>query len=72
MNPAAFETEEFKGSRSIQLPACVWGINMFKEIKDGSRFFGINDMDLTMDKVFGSDLFLSPFSSDIITTRTVT
>lgn len=72
MNPAAFNTEEFRGSRSVQLPKCVWGINMFKEIKDGSRFFGINDMDLTMDKVFGSDLFLSPFSSDIITTRTVT
>ena len=72
MNPAAFQTKDFKSSRSIQLPECVWGINEFSEIKDGARFFGINDMDLTMDKVFGSDLFLSPFSSDIIATRTIT
>lgn len=72
MNPAAFQTKEFKSSRSIQLPECVWGINEFSEVKDGARFFGINDMDLTMDKVFGSDLFLSPFSSDIIATRTIT
>lgn len=72
MNPQAFWTKEFTGSRSIQLPDCVWGINMFREIKDGSRFFGLNDMDLTMDKVFGSDLFLSPFSSDIIASRTIT
>jgi len=72
MNPSAFNTEEFKNSRCIQFPDCVWGINEFREIKDGARFFGINDMDMTMDKVFGSDLFLSPFSSDIITTRTIT
>lgn len=72
MNPAAFQTKDFKSSRSIQLPECVWGINEFSEVKDGARFFGINDMDLTMDKVFGSDLFLSPFSSDIIATRTIT
>lgn len=72
LNPSVFATADFKNSRSIQFPDCVWGINEFREIKDGSRFFGINDRDLGLDKVFGSDLFLSPFSSDIITSRTIT
>jgi hypothetical protein len=49
----------------------VWGIEEFREIRDGSRLFGINDPDLSMERVMGSDLWLSPFSSDVITTRTV-
>lgn len=72
MKPSAFQSQEFLASRTIQLPSCVWGINAFREIKDGTRFFGLSDMDLSMEKVFGSDLFLSPFSSDVIATRTVT
>ena len=71
MNPAAFRTAQFKASRTIQLPECVFGIQEFREIKDGSRLFGINDPDLRIERVMGSDLWLSPFSSDVITTRTV-
>ena len=66
-----FRTPEFRQSRTIQFPDCVWGIDEFREIKDGSRLFGINDPDLSMERVMGSDLWLSPFSSDVITTRTV-
>ena len=66
-----FRTPEFIHSRTIQMPDCVWGIQEFREIKDGSRLFGINDPDLRLERVMGSDLWLSPFSSDIITTRTV-
>ena len=66
-----FRTPEFRASRTIQFPDCVWGIDEFREIKDGSRLFGINDPDLSMERVMGSDLWLSPFSSDVITTRTV-
>lgn len=71
MNPQVFRTEEFKASRTIQLPECVYGIDEFREIKDGSRLFGINDPDLRLERVMGSDLWLSPFSSDVITSRTV-
>ena len=66
-----FRTPEFRQSRTIQFPDCVWGIEEFREIRDGSRLFGINDPDLSMERVMGSDLWLSPFSSDVITTRTV-
>ena len=66
-----FRTPEFRQSRTIQFPDCVWGIEEFREIKDGSRLFGINDPDLSMERVMGSDLWLSPFSSDVITTRTI-
>lgn len=71
MSPYAFRTEEFRKSRTIQLPDCVMGIDEFREMKDGSRLFGINDPDLSVQRVMGSDLWLSPFSSDVITTRTI-
>lgn len=69
--PEAFRTPDFRKSRTIQLPSCVYGVMEFREIKDGSRLFGINDPDLRMERVMGSDLWLSPFSSDVIATRTV-
>lgn len=71
MSPYVFRTEEFRKSRTIQLPDCVMGIDEFREMKDGSRLFGINDPDLSIQRVMGSDLWLSPFSSDVITTRTI-
>lgn len=71
MSPWAFKTEEFRKSRTIQLPECVMGIDEFREMKDGSRLFGINDPSLRLERVMGSDLWLSPFSSDVITTRTI-
>ena len=71
MSPAAFRTEEFKKSRTIQMPDCVWGIHELREIKDGNRLFGINSPDLNMDRIMASDLWLSPMSSDTILTRTV-
>ena len=71
MNPAVFRTKEFKESRTIQLPECVWGIHDLREIKDGTRLFGLNSPDITMDRIMASDLFLSPFSSEHITARTI-
>ena len=68
----AFRRPEFKASRTIQLPPCVWGVQEFREIKDSARLFGINDPDLNFDRVMNSDLYLSgPFMSDIITSRTI-
>lgn len=71
MNPQVFRTAEFKASRTIQLPDCVYGIDEFREIKDGGRLFGLNDPDLRLERVMGSDLWLSPFSSNVITSRTI-
>jgi len=68
----AFRRPEFKASRTIQLPPCVWGVEEFREIKDSARLFGINDPDLNFDRVMNSDLYLAgPFMSDIITSRTI-
>ena len=68
----AFKTAEFKASRTLQLPDCVWGIDEFREIKDSARLFGINDPDLNFDRVMNSDLYLAgPFMSDVITSRTI-
>lgn len=66
-----FRTPEFKKTRTIQLPKCVVGVDQFREIKDGSRMFGINDPNLNIDQVMGSDLWLSPFSSDVVAGRTI-
>lgn len=71
MSPAAFRTEEFKKSRTIQMSDCVWGIHELREIKDGQRLFGIADPDLNMDRIMASDLWLSPFDSTTITTRSI-
>lgn len=71
LNPCCFQTEAFKKSRSIQLPDCVWGIREFREIKDGNRLFGINDPNLNMEQVMNTDMWLSPFSSDVIAARTI-
>jgi hypothetical protein len=71
ISPIAFRTEEFRTSRSIQMPDCVWGIQEFREIRDGGRLFGINDPDLGTNRIFGSDIFLSPFSTDVIASRTM-
>lgn len=71
LHPAAFRTDEFRKARSIQLPSCVWGVQDMREIKNSGRWFGVADMDLSLDRVFASDTFLSPFSSDIIMSRTI-
>lgn len=71
INPCCFYTTEYKKSRAIQLPECVWGIREFREIKDGNRLFGINDPNLNMEQVMNTDMWLSPFSSDAISARTI-
>jgi hypothetical protein len=71
INPCCFWSSEYKKTRTIQLPECVYGIHTFKEIKDGSRLFGINDPNLNMDRIMGADMWLSPFSSDVISSRTI-
>lgn len=66
-----FMTEAFKANRQIQLPACIVGIDQFKEIRGGGRIFGINDSDLTYNRALLSDMYMSPWSSDVVTYRTI-
>lgn len=66
-----FMTPEFKANRQIQLPACIVGIDQFKEIRGGGRIFGINDSDLTYNRALMSDMYMSPWSSDVVTYRTI-
>lgn len=54
-----FATPEFRQSRTIQMPDCVWGVQEFRECKDGSRLFGVNLPELSFDRVMNSDLYLS-------------
>lgn len=66
-----FYTPEFKATRTIQFPDCIIGINRFLEMKGGQRVLGINDPDFSFDRVMSADLYLSPWSSDTITYRTI-
>lgn len=66
-----FYTPEFKETRTIQFPDCIVGINRFMEMKGGQRVLGINDPDFNFDRIMSADLYLSPWSSDTITYRTI-
>lgn len=72
MDPAAFQSKEFKAARAIQLPPCVLGIKEFREINDGGRLFGINDPLLGIDRLAAADYWLMPWSSgDTLVYRTI-
>lgn len=66
-----FRTVEFNQSRSIVLPDCVVGVQVVWEITDGQKIWGINDPDLSFDRVVAADMYLAPWSSDTITYRTM-
>jgi len=71
INRKYFQTQEFKDSRTIQLNNCTEGIKTVVEMSSGSRVFGINDPDMSFDRLMASDLYLTPLSSDTITYRTI-
>lgn len=71
-----FRTQEFKNTRTIQLPQCVLSIERFMEMKGsgvgvGGMGGGFYDPDMRFDRLMASDLYLSPISSDMITARTI-
>ena len=66
-----YETQEFKNTRTFQMPACVEGIKVVYELTGGSRVFGIHDPDMQFDRLMAADLYLTPLSSDQITYRTI-
>jgi len=66
-----FDTEEFKRTRTFQLPECVMAIKYVWEMSAGQRVFGLHDPDLSFDRLMAADLYLTPLSSDQITYRTI-
>ena len=66
-----YHTKEWKNSRTYQMNKCTEGIKKIVEMTGGSRVFGINDPDLSFDRLMASDLYLTPLSSDQITYRTI-
>jgi len=71
INKKYFHTPEWKDSRTIQMNDCTEGVKKVVEMTTGSRVFGINDPDLSFDRLMASDLYLTPLSSDQITYRTI-
>lgn len=66
-----YQTQEWKNTRTYQLPECVQGIKTIYEMTNGQRAFGINDPDLKFDRLMAADMYLTPLSSDQITYRTI-
>lgn len=71
INKKYYATEEWKNTRTFQMNKCTEGIKKVTEMTNGNRVFGINDPDLSFDRLMASDLYLTPLSSDQITYRTI-
>jgi hypothetical protein len=66
-----FGTPEWKATRTFQLPECVMAMKYVYEMTSGQRVFGINDPDMSFDRLMAADMYLTPMSSDQITYRTI-
>lgn len=71
LNKKYYGTQEWKNTRTFQMPDCVIGVKKVVEMSGGNRVFGINDPDLNFDRLMAADLYLTPLSSDQITYRTI-
>jgi len=71
LDKSYYRTQEWRSTRTFQLPECVMAIKYIFEMTSGQRVFGIHDPDLTFDRLMAADLYLTPLSSDQITYRTI-
>jgi len=71
LNKKYYQTQEWRNTRTFQMPECVVGLKTVWEMTQGNRVFGINDPDLNFDRLMASDLYLTPLSSDQIAYRTI-
>jgi hypothetical protein len=71
INKRFYKTPEWRASRTFKMNPCTEGIKQVMEMTGGSRVFGINDPDMSFDRLMASDLYLTPLSSDQITYRTI-
>lgn len=65
-----FNTEQFKVSRTIQMPDCVQFVIDLKEAK-GASIFATIDRDFSEQKFIGSEVYLTPFMGESIMYRTI-
>jgi hypothetical protein len=65
-----FKTEQFKVSRTIQMPDCVQFVTDLKEAK-GASIFATIDRDFSEQKFIGSEVYLTPFMGESIMYRTI-
>ena len=65
-----FKTEQFKVSRTIQMPDCVQFVTDLKEAK-GAYIFATIDRDFSEQKFIGSEVYLTPFMGESIMYRTI-
>lgn len=65
-----FNTEQFKVSRTIQMPDCVQFVVDLKEAK-GASIFATIDRDFSEQKFIGSEVYLTPFMGESIMYRTI-
>jgi len=71
LNEKWFHTPEWKATKTFQLPDCVISITLVQEIKGGMANIGINDPDMSFDRLMAADLFLQPISTDQLMYRTI-
>jgi len=71
LDKAYYQTDEWRNTRTFQLPPCVMAVKVVVEMTSGQRVFGIHDPDMTFDRLMAADLYLTPLSSDQITYRTI-
>jgi hypothetical protein len=64
-----YQTEDFKRTRSIQMPDCV--ISVFDLRESSVGMFGPNKGDFADSKVIGSEIFLAPQHGEALLYRTV-
>lgn len=71
LDKSYYATQEWRSTRTFQMPECVMAIRYIYEMTSGQRTFGIHDPDLSFDRLMAADLYLTPLSSDQITYRTI-
>jgi hypothetical protein len=71
LNHNYFNTIEWKTTKTFQLPDCVISVSLVHEIKGGMANIGINDPDMSFDRLMAADLFLQPISTDQLMYRTI-
>lgn len=64
-----FTTEQFKKTRFIQLPECVYSVYECKEIKGGNRIGGYIGPEFNFNRMMAADLHFSAGASDDIVLR---
>ena len=71
VHPNVFHSPEFRSNRTLVFPKCVKSVTDFFEIRRRNMLFGINDGDLTWNRMFMSDIwFGGALNMDLINYRT--